>query len=105
MIKFEKENCEIKIFHDFSAFVLSPTPEYEYLESTEMLQKHYHTELWECSFKNSWDVLQITSNQKWFTHISNQAPGVCLLKASNPSRFIKLSMFLFILVLTPKKLK
>ena len=70
-----------------------------------MLQKCYNTELWEGSFKTSWDALQITSNYKWFTHISNQVPGVCLLKASNPPRFIKLSAVFIYFSFSTQKVK
>ena len=101
-IAWEERTKKLKIIRYFRVFVLRPIPKYENSEITEMLQKCHNTELWECSFKNSWDVLQITSASKWFTHIPNQVPGVCLLRAPKPSRFIKLSSFSYFSFSTQK---
>ena len=98
-------NTKIKIFRDFHVFILSLIPKCENSKFTEMPQNCHNTQIWECSFKNSWDALQITSTSKWFTYISSQVPGACLLRASNPSRLIKLSSFLLISVFALKKLK
>ena len=96
---------KIKIFRDFRVFVLRPIPKNENLEISEILQKCHNTVIWKCSFKNSWNAVQMTSISKWFSHIAIHVSYFCLLKASNPSRCIKWSMFLFILVLALKKLK
>ena len=98
-------NPKIKIFRDFPVFILSPIPKFENSKFTEMPQNHHNTQIWECSFKNSWYVLQITSTSKWFTHTSSQVPVVCLLRASNPSKLIRLSSFLLISIFALKKLK
>ena len=92
-------DLKIKIFCDLRVFVLSSIPKYENPGIVEMLQKRYNTEIRKCTFKNSSNALQITSTSKWFSHISNQVAGICLLRASNPTRFIELSSLLFISVL------
>ena len=92
-------DLKIKIFCDLQVFVLSSIPKYENSGIAEMLQKRYNTEIRKCTFKNSSNALQITSTSKWFSHISNQVAGICLLRASNPTRFIELSSLLFISVL------
>ena len=51
---------KIKISHDFQVFVLRPIPKNENMEITEILQKRRDTEIWECSFKSSSNVLQTT---------------------------------------------
>ena len=47
----------------------------------------------------------MTLNEKWFRHIANYVAGMCLLRASDSSRFIKLSQFLFMSVLKNQKVK
>ena len=98
-------DLKIKFFRNFRSFVVSPIPKNENSEITEILQKYPNTEIWESSFKNSWDVLQITYISMWFSHIPNQVTVSCFLRASNPSRFIKLNSHLYISVLVLTKSK
>ena len=60
----------------------------------EILQKCYNTEIWECSFKNSWNAVQMTSNSKSFGHIANHVAGIWVLKVFDPSAYINLIIFL-----------
>ena len=39
-------------------------------------------------------LIQVTSNSKWFTIIANHVAAICLLKTSDAWRFIKWSSFL-----------
>ena len=70
---------KIKIFRNFRVFVLIPIPISETSKITEILEKRYNAELWECSFKNSWNTAQMTTSSKWFTDIV-QIPfySICL---------------------------
>ena len=95
---------KIEIFRDFWVFVLRGMPKNENSEISEILQKRHNTVIWEWSCKSSWNAVQMTSFSKWFNPIDIHGSYFCLLKASNPSRFMKLSAFLFILVLALKKL-
>ena len=87
-------NPKIKTFRDFRVFVLSPIPKNENSEITEILQKGHNTEMWECSFKSSWNAVQMTSNSKSFSHIANLVAGIWGLKAFDPSGYINLIPFL-----------
>ena len=98
-------NLKIKIFRDFRVFVLRSTPKNENSEITETLQKRQNIEMWECSFKNNWNAVQITSNSKPFCHVANHISGIWVLKAFDPSGFFNLSPFSFMSILTLKKLK
>ena len=98
-------NPKIKTFRDFRVFVLSPIPKNENSEITEILQKGHNTEMWECSFKSSWNAAQMTSNSKPFSHIANLVAGIWVLKAFDPPGFINLISFFTMSVLTLKKLK
>ena len=74
-----------KLFRDFRISVLSSIPENENWQITEILQKRHNTEIWECSFKNSWNTVQVTSDSKLFSHIANHVAGFgLLLKAFDP---------------------
>ena len=55
-IAWEEKTEKIKIFCNFHVFVLSPIPENENSEITEILQKRHNTEMWECS----WNAVQMT---------------------------------------------
>ena len=78
----------MQIFRDFRGFALSPISENENSEITEILQKGYNTEMWECSFKSSWNTVQMTSNSKSFSHIANLVAGIWGLKTFDPFRYI-----------------
>ena len=65
---------KIQIFRDFWVFVLSPISKDEILEIMEILQKRHDTEIWECSFKNSWNSVEMTS--KLSSHIINHEAGI-----------------------------
>ena len=88
------------IFRSFRVFVLSPIPKNENSEITETHQKPQNTEMWIRHFKNSRNIVQITSKLQWFSHIANHATANWILKAFNPSEYIELSPFLFMSVLT-----
>ena len=75
-IALEVKAKKIKISRDFRVFVLRPMPENENSEIAEILQKGHDTEMWECSFKSSWNAVQMTSNSKSFSHIANLVAGV-----------------------------
>ena len=62
---------KIKIFRDFRVFVLRPILKNYNSKITEILEKCHHTEMWECSFKSSWNAVQMKSNSKSFSHIPN----------------------------------
>ena len=93
-IALEVKTKKIKIFHDFRVFVLSPMPENENSEIAEILHKGHDTEMWECSFKSSWNAVQMTSNSKSFSHIANLVEGIWGLKAFDPCGYIALIPFL-----------
>ena len=58
---------------------------------------------WKFSVIRNWNTFHMTSNSKWFGHIVHHVvAGLCLLIASDSSRFIKLSPFLFMSVSTLK---
>ena len=84
----EAKTKKMQIFRDFWGFVLSPISENENSEITEILQKGYNTEMWECSFKSSWNTVQMTSNSKSFSHIANLVAGIWGLKTFDPFRYI-----------------
>ena len=88
------------IFRSFWVFVLSPIPKNENSEITETHQKPQNTEMWVHNFKNSRNIVQITSKLQWFSYIANHATANWVLKAFNSSEYIKLSPFLFMSVLT-----
>ena len=48
---------------------------------------------------------KVTSVSKWFSHIANPAAANWVLKFFDPSEYLKLSLFLFMPVLTFKQLK
>ena len=50
--------------------------------------------MWVCNVKNSWSAVQITSNSQWFSHIAIHPAVNWVLKAFDPSEYIKLSQFL-----------
>ena len=89
----EEKTTKVKIFCDFLVFVLSPIPENKNSEITGILQKGYNTEMWECSFKSSWNAVQMTSNSS-FNHIANLAAGIWGLKVFDPCGYINLIPFL-----------
>ena len=86
----------------FRVLVLSPIPKNE---NSETHQKPRNTEIWVRNFKNPRNIVQITSKLQWFSHIANHAAATWVLKAIDPSEYIKLSLFLFMSVLTLKQLK
>ena len=73
---------------------MSPILKNENSEITEILQKGYNTEMWECNFKISWNAVQMTSNSKSFSHIANLVAGIWSLKAFDPCGYINLISFL-----------
>ena len=78
---------KIKIFRNFQDFVLSPIPIPKNSEIMEILQKRHDTKIWECSFKNSWNAVKITSNSKLYSLIANHVAGICgTFKSFWPSR-------------------
>ena len=83
-----RRNYQIQIFRDFRVFVLSPTPKKENSEVKKFLQKHHNTVIWGYSFK-CLKYVQLTSNSKWFNHIVDHVAGICLLRASDLSKFIE----------------
>ena len=100
-------DTKIEIFRDFWVFVLKPILKNEKSVITEIYQKPQNTEIWECSSKNSWNAVQLTSISKWSSDTAIHVPYFCLLRASEPNRFLKLSTFLLLFnsVLTLRKLK
>ena len=84
---------KIKIFRDFGVFILRPTGINENSEITQILQKRQNTDIWDCSFKNNWNAVQITSTSKSFCHVANHVSGIWVLKAFDPSGFFNLSRF------------
>ena len=93
------------IFRSFRVFILSPIPKNENSEITETHQKLRKTKTCVRNFKNPRNIVQITSKLQWFSHIANHAAATWVLKAIDPSEYIKLSLFLFMSVLTLKQLK
>ena len=89
-IVWEEKTKKIKIFRDFRIFVLSPIPENENSEITEIPQKDHNTEMWGCSFKSSWNAFQMISNSKSFSHIANLIADIWDLKAFDPCEYINL---------------
>ena len=65
-----------KIIRDFRVFVLSPILKNENWEITEILQKDHNTEMWEYSYKSSWNAVQMTLHSKSFSHIGNLVADV-----------------------------
>ena len=99
-------NLKIRNFRDFRVFILNPIPKNENREITGILQKGHNTEMWECSFKSSWNAVQTTSSSKSLSHIPDLVAGIWVLKTFDPPGFINLISFsLCQLVLTLKKLK
>ena len=49
------------ILPDLRVFISSPIPKNEDSKIREILQKHRNTVTLECTFKNSWITVQITS--------------------------------------------
>ena len=102
---FQLYNLKIMIFHSFWVFVLTPIPKNENLQIVETHQKPQNTEIWVRNFKNPRNIVQITSKLQWFSRIVNHAAAIWVLKAFDPSEYIKLSLFLFMSVLILKQLK
>ena len=96
---------KIKIFRDFRGFVLRPILKNENSEIAEILLKGHNTEMWECSFKSSWNAFQMTSNSKSFGHIANLVASIWVLKAFDSSGYITFDSLFVMSVLTLKKLK
>ena len=61
--------------------------------------------MWECSFKSSWNAVQMTSNSKSFSHIASLVAGIWGLKAFDPSGYITFDSLFVMSVLTLKELK
>ena len=85
---------KIEIFCDFWVFIWRSISKNENLEITEIHQKPQNTEIWECNFKKSWNIVQLTSISKWFSHHVNNVPYFCISRDCYPSRFVKLSLFI-----------
>lgn len=83
---------------------MSTVSENENPEITDTLEKHHKTEIGKCNLKNSRNDVQITSNSQIFSQITNNEAG-SILSVSDSSRVIKLSPFLFISILTHKKIQ
>ena len=62
----------------FPVFVSSPIPKNKNPEITEIHQKKQNTEIWECNFKDSLNVVQMTSFSKWLSYLANYVPYFCL---------------------------
>ena len=86
----------------FRVLVLSPIPKNE---NSETHQKPRNTEIWVRNFKNPRNIVQITSKLQWFSCIVNHTAAIWVLKAFDPSEYIKFSLFLFMSVLILKQLK
>ena len=78
---------------NFCDFVLNPIPENENSKIREIDQKPQNTEIWECNFKNSWNIIQMRSFSHWFSYLANHVSYVCLSRDSDTSRFVILSLF------------
>ena len=63
------------------------------LEIMEILQNRYSTEIWECSFKDNWNAIQMKSNSKSLNHIANHAAGIWVLKAFDPAELVFVYFF------------
>ena len=86
----------IKNFHDFWVFVLSHILKNENLEIMEIHQKPKNTEIWECKY---WNIVQMISFSKWFSHHTNHVPYFCLSRDFGSSKFVKLSLLFFFCLL------
>ena len=101
MIKKEVHIClnfpdpRTEIFRDFRVFGLSPILNKENSEITEIHLKPQNTELGERNFKNSWNIVQMTSVSKWFSHLANHVPHFFLSRDSDPSSFVVVVYFSF----------
>ena len=85
---------KIKIFRDFRVFVLRPILKNYNSKITEILEECHHTEMWECSFKSSWNAVQMKSNSKSFSHIPNLVAGIWVFfKSFDTSGYINLIPF------------
>ena len=70
-------NKKRKEFPWFPSFGFEPYSQKENSEITEISQKRHNTLIWERSFKNSWNAVQVRSNSKSFSHITTDvAAGI-----------------------------
>ena len=103
LINFKKKKLKNKDFGGMSGFSFwALCPKTKIRKSRKFYKTATILKCQRVVLKISWDVLQITQISKWFSHIPNQVPHICFLRASNPSRFIKLRSFLCISVLALK---
>ena len=96
-----RKSWKIKIFRGIRGFVLSPIPKSESSEITEILRNNLNAKIKKCNFK---EQLRCSSNH---INVSMIQPvpkvlHICFPRASNPSRFIKLSSLLFFSFSTQK---
>ena len=101
-------NPKRNIFLDLQVIFFIPLPQKETTEISEILQERHHTEIWECIFKNSCNSVKMTSNSKHSATVPiiiNHIALLCLVRAFDVPAFINFSPFLFISILTHKKLK
>lgn len=101
-------NPKRNIFVDLQVIFFIPLPQKETTEMLEILQERHNTEIWECIFKNSCNSVKMTSNSKHSATVPiiiNHIALLCLVRAFDVPAFINFSPFLFISILTHKKLK
>ena len=96
---FEFYHPKINISLAFRALVKNKTR-----KSWKSLKSTITLEYENAASKTSCNAVQVTSNSKWFSHIANQIASICFMRAFGVSRLKKMNPFLFISVLTLKKL-
>ena len=101
-VAWEEKTEKTKIFRDFevSFWALDLKTQTRKLRK----KKHYDTVIWKCSFKTVGILFKWRRTQNNLNRIADYVAGICLLKTSDPSKFIKLSLFLFMSLLTLRKL-
>ena len=81
-IAWEEKTKKIRIFRNVRVFILSPTPKNKNSEITDILQKSYNTEMWECS----WNAIKLKI--MWQV--------VVFWESLAPTKFTNVSSFLII---------
>ena len=83
-----------------------PIFRFEAHTQTEISEIHQKPpKYWVCNFKNSLNTVQMTSVSKWSNHIANHAAANWVLKAFDPSEYIKLSLFFVYVSFHTQKVK
>ena len=89
MTKYESKKSINKGFPWFPGVRFEPYSQKENSKIKERLKKRDNTAIWECSLKNSWNTLQITSKLECFRQIVNHAVCSGLPGASDTFIFLK----------------